>query len=37
VEKASYESYFGQAIENVLAYAAGKPANVINPEALGKK
>ena len=37
VEKATYESYFGQAIENILAYAAGKPANVINPEALAKK
>jgi D-3-phosphoglycerate dehydrogenase / 2-oxoglutarate reductase len=34
VEKATYESYFGQAIDNVLAYAGGKPANVINPEVL---
>jgi len=34
VEQATYESYFGQAIDNVLAWAAGKPANVINPEVL---
>lgn len=34
VEKATYESYFGQAIENILAYASGKPANVVNPEVL---
>ena len=36
VEQATYESYFGQAIENILAYAAGKPANVINPDVLKK-
>jgi D-3-phosphoglycerate dehydrogenase len=36
VEKATYESYFGQAIDNILAYAAGKPANVLNPEVLKK-
>jgi D-3-phosphoglycerate dehydrogenase len=37
VEQATYESYFGTAIEQILAFAAGKPINVINPEALGKK
>jgi len=37
VEQATYESYFGQAIDNILAYAAGKPANVINPDALVKR
>jgi len=36
VEKVTYESYFGQAIDNVLAYAGGKPANVLNPEVLKK-
>src|SRR5262245_31435973 len=36
VEQATYESYFGQAIDNILAYAAGKPANVLNPEVLKK-
>ena len=34
VEQATYESYFGQAIQNILDYAAGKTANVINPEVL---
>jgi D-3-phosphoglycerate dehydrogenase / 2-oxoglutarate reductase len=34
VEKTTYESYFGQAIDNVLAYASGKPVNVVNPEVL---
>lgn len=37
VEQATYESYFGTAIEQILAYAAGQPINVLNPEALGKK
>jgi D-3-phosphoglycerate dehydrogenase / 2-oxoglutarate reductase len=36
VEKATYESYFGGAIDNIVAYAAGKPANVLNPDALKK-
>ena len=33
----TYESYFGEAFENIVAYAAGKPANVVNPEALKKQ
>jgi D-3-phosphoglycerate dehydrogenase len=37
VEEGTYESYFGTAIDQILAYAAGKPINVVNPEALGKK
>ena len=37
VEENTYESYFGTAIDQILAYAAGKPINVVNPEALGKK
>jgi D-3-phosphoglycerate dehydrogenase / 2-oxoglutarate reductase len=37
IEQATYESYFGTAIEQILAFAAGKPINVVNPEALGKK
>jgi D-3-phosphoglycerate dehydrogenase len=36
VEQKTYESYFGQAIDNIVAYASGKPANVINPEVLKK-
>jgi D-3-phosphoglycerate dehydrogenase / 2-oxoglutarate reductase len=34
VEQRTYESYFGQAIDNIVAFAAGKPVNVINPEVL---
>lgn len=37
VEAATYESYFGTAIEQILAFAAGRPINVVNPEAVGKK
>ncbi|HEX6006970.1 MAG TPA: D-2-hydroxyacid dehydrogenase family protein [Burkholderiales bacterium] len=37
VEERTYESYFGTAIEQILAFAAGKPVNVVNPEALGKR
>ena len=37
VEARTYESYFGTAIEQILAFAAGKPINVVNPEALGKR
>lgn len=37
VEQGTYESYFGTAIDQVLAFAAGKPINVLNPEVLGKK
>ena len=36
VEEQTYESYFGTAIEQVLAFAAGKPINVLNPEVLKK-
>lgn len=36
VEQATYEAYFGTAIEQILAFAAGKPINVLNPEALKK-
>jgi len=31
VEKESYELYFGQAFEQIIAFAAGKPINVVNP------
>jgi D-3-phosphoglycerate dehydrogenase len=36
VERDGYESAFGVIFDQVLAYAAGKPVNMINPEALGK-
>jgi D-3-phosphoglycerate dehydrogenase len=32
VEENTYESYFGTAIDQILAYAEGKPINVLNPE-----
>jgi D-3-phosphoglycerate dehydrogenase len=37
VEAVTYESYFGTVIEQILAVAAGRPINVVNPEAVGKK
>ena len=37
VERSTLESYYGQAIDNILGYAAGAPVNVVNPEALARK
>lgn len=34
VERDSYERYFRAAFENVLSFAQGTPANLLNPEAL---
>jgi D-3-phosphoglycerate dehydrogenase / 2-oxoglutarate reductase len=34
VEEDTYEAYYGTAIDHIVAYAAGKPINVLNPEAL---
>ena len=34
VERDGYESQFSSSFDQVLAYAAGKPINVINPEAM---
>jgi D-3-phosphoglycerate dehydrogenase len=34
IEPYTYELYFGEAFDNLLAYAAGKPVNVVNPDAL---
>ncbi len=36
VEKSSYELYFGGAFRNLLAFAAGDPVNVVNPESLAR-
>ena len=36
-EKGSYESLYALAVDQLLAYAAGKPINVANPEALGRR
>jgi D-3-phosphoglycerate dehydrogenase len=34
VEKNTYEMYFANAFDNLVAFAAGKPQNVLNPDAL---
>jgi len=34
VEQDSYELYFRAAFENVVRFAQGEPANILNPEAL---
>lgn len=34
--QSTYESWYSTAIDHILAFAAGKPLNVVNPEALGK-
>jgi len=34
VEQDSYELYFRAAFENVINFAAGRPTNILNPEAL---
>ena len=37
VEKDSYEIYFKAAFENIVGFVQGEPANILNPEALGKR
>jgi D-3-phosphoglycerate dehydrogenase len=36
VDRDTYEKYYGAAVDSVLAYAEGKPANILNPEAQKK-
>lgn len=36
VERGGYEQYFGQAFDNVLAFAAGRPQHLANPEVLAR-
>jgi D-3-phosphoglycerate dehydrogenase len=36
VDRDTYEKYYGAAVDMVLAFADGKPVNVLNPEALKK-
>ncbi|HTP94309.1 MAG TPA: D-2-hydroxyacid dehydrogenase family protein [Burkholderiales bacterium] len=33
----TWELYFGEAFDNIVAYAAGKPVNVANPEVLARR
>lgn len=37
VEKDSYERYFTQAFDQVVAFAAGAPINILNPQALSQQ
>jgi D-3-phosphoglycerate dehydrogenase len=37
VDRDTYEKYYGAAVDSILAYAEGKPINILNPEVLGKK
>src|SRR5919106_5683350 len=37
VTRESYEEYYDTVVEDILAFAAGKPNHVLNPEALEKK
>jgi D-3-phosphoglycerate dehydrogenase len=37
VTQESYEDYYDVVVEDILAYGAGKPSHVLNPEALDKK
>jgi D-3-phosphoglycerate dehydrogenase len=37
VERDSYEAYFGAAFDNVVAFAEGRPANIVNAAALGRR
>lgn len=36
VEQATYESYYGVAVDQLLAWAASEPINVLNPDVLKK-
>ena len=37
VEQRTYDSFYSSAVDGILAFASGKPANVLNPDALAKK
>lgn len=37
VEKDTYEAYYDFVVEQILAYAAGNPVNLANPDAIGKQ
>jgi len=37
VTRESYEEYYAVVVDDIVNFAAGKPTNVLNPEALGKK
>ena len=37
VTQGGYENLYGSAIDNILAFVAGKPDNIVNPQALARK
>ena len=37
VTREGYEEYFAVVVDDILAFASGKPQNVLNPAAIGKK
>jgi len=37
VTRESYEEYYAVVVDDIVAFAAGKPSNVLNPEAIGRK
>jgi len=37
VTRESYEEYYAVVVGDLVSFAAGKPSNVLNPEALAKK
>lgn len=37
LEQGTYEMYFGEAFDNILAFIGGKPVNIVNPEVLGRR
>jgi D-3-phosphoglycerate dehydrogenase len=37
VTRESYEEYYAVVVDDIVAFAAGKLSNVLNPEAIGKK
>jgi D-3-phosphoglycerate dehydrogenase len=37
VTRESYEQYYAAVVDDIVNFAAGKPSNVLNPDALAKK
>lgn len=37
LERETYELYFGEAFDNLLAFIAGNPVNIVNPEVLAAR
>lgn len=37
LEQDTYEAYFGEAFDNILAFLAGRPVNLVNPEVISQQ